>query len=126
MPRFGGEITPEASISSLFYLGYLAMKGRAGYELLLIVNVPPGHPVPGATLKRPFAAVSDAAPFAVMAPVDEPEVKLIKRLRLDPASIGCVTFPATEKVVPELVMVEMHEDGGLLTVVTAPVRLFPF
>jgi hypothetical protein len=87
---------------------------------------PPGQPVLGVTAKTPFAVMSDAAPFAVMVPVEEPETKLICRFRFNPASTGWVTLPEILKVVPVLLIPEMHEDVGLLTEATVPTRVLPF
>ena len=96
------------------------------YTALVMLNVPPGHPTLDEATKMPLAATSDAEPFAVMVPLEEPDVKLIRRLRFKPASIGCVTVPEIVKVVSELIIAETQEDEGLFTAVTFPARLFPF
>ena len=100
--------------------------GRPAYEVLVMLKLPPGHPEFGATVKRPFPELSDAAPFAVTVPLEDPDIKFMERRRLAPASIGWVTSPVRVNVVPELVMVGKQEDAGLLTTVTVPARLLRF
>jgi len=59
-----------------------------------------------------------------MVPVLEPEVNATDTFKLDPAPDE--TWPVTLKVVPEAAIAGKHEDGGLFTAVTVPVRLLPF
>ena len=59
-----------------------------------------------------------------MVPLVEPDINATATLTLDP--VPELTCPVTLKVVPEAAIAGKHDDGGLFTAVTVPVRLLPF
>lgn len=92
-----------------------------------MVNVPLPQPATVVEkLKVPFAIVPRYAndPLPIMVPLAEPDVKAIATLMLDP--VPELTCPVTLNVVPEDAIAGKHDDGGLFTAVTVPLRLLPF
>ena len=63
-------------------------------------------------------------PLALMVPLDDPDVKPTVKFTLELEAEE--TCPVTLKVVPVGAIAGKHDDCGLLTAVTVPVRLFPF